>query len=464
MSDVYVKSPPIDYEKIYKQSTEKTPIIFILSPGADPQNEVQRLVESHGPGMGKFKFLALGQGMGDQAKEFIESGAIRGWWVMLQNCHLLTSWLATLEATIEGLQKPDKGFRLWLTTNPIDPFSAIRFPLGILQRSLKVVTEPPDGLQANMRVAYSKLSEEVLNESPKEEYKSLVFVLSFFHATIQERKKFGKIGWNVSYDFNDSDYRISMNLISLYLNKAIETKEEELPWATLRYLIGEAMYGGRVTDDNDRRVLNTYLKEFMGDFIFDTNQKYFFSTADHDYVIPYEADTKELIEAEIDKIPLFTNPAVFGLHSNAEIQYFSNAVKELWVNTLSMQTSEGGESGGFNREDYISKVASEIQDKLPEEFDIFNIKKKSEVPSPTQIVLLQELERFNVLLILMRASLLDLKRALVGEIGMSQALDDLANCIFNGQVPPEWLRKAPQSMKNLVNWFEHFLRRHKQYQ
>ena len=40
MSDIYVKSPPIDYEKIYKQSTEKTPIIFILSPGADPQNEV----------------------------------------------------------------------------------------------------------------------------------------------------------------------------------------------------------------------------------------------------------------------------------------------------------------------------------------------------------------------------------------------------------------------------------------
>jgi len=69
---------------------------------------------------------------------------------------------------------------------------------------------------------------------------------------------------------------------------------------------------------------------------------------------------------------------------------------------------------------------------LPDEFDLFNIKKKFEVPIPTQIVLLQELERFNILLVLMRSSLADLKRALVGEIGMSQALDDLANCIFNG--------------------------------
>jgi len=203
------------------------------------------------------------------------------------------------------------------------------------------------------------------------------------------------------------------------------------------------MYGGRVTDDYDRRVLNTYLKEFMGDFIFDTNQKFFFSQSDFDYVIPYEAEGKEQIEQEVDKIPLFTNPNVFGLHSNAEIQYFTNSVKELWVNVLSMQTSDGGGGDGINREEYISKVAQDIQDKLPDEFDIFNIKKKFDVPVPTQIVLLQELERFNILLTLMRNSLMDLKRALVGEIGMSQALDDLASCIFNGMVPPNWLRFAP---------------------
>ena len=104
------------------------------------------------------------------------------------------------------------------------------------------------------------------------------------------------------------------------MNKAIETNEEELPWSTLRYLIGEAMYGGRVTDDFDRRVLNTYLKEFMGDFIFDSNQKFFFSKSDFNYVIPEDAASSiELIGAEIEKIPLFTNPGVFGLHSNAEI-------------------------------------------------------------------------------------------------------------------------------------------------
>jgi len=297
----------------------------------------------------------------------------------------------------------------------------------------------------------------------------MVYVLSFFHSIIQERKKFGKIGWNVSYDFNDSDYRISLQLISLYLNKALETNEEELPWSTLRYLIGEAMYGGRVTDDFDRRILNTYLKEFMGDFIFDSNQKFFFSRAEFDYVIPAEANTMELIVAEIEKIPLFTSPGVFGLHSNAEISYFSNSVKELWTNTLLMQTSEGGEEGGFNREEYISSIAGGIQEKLPELFDLVNIAKKYQElggmagPTPTQIVLMQELERFNILLGLLQQSLFDLKRALNGEIGMSSDLDQLSQCMFNGFVPPNWLKKAPQSLKNLVNWIEHFLRRYQQY-
>mmetsp|Transcript_20740 Transcript_20740/g.31954 ORF Transcript_20740/g.31954 Transcript_20740/m.31954 type:complete len:772 (-) Transcript_20740:1647-3962(-) len=83
MNDYYVKSPPISFEKIYQSSTCKTPIVFILSPGADPFSDVQKLVETVGLGMNKFKFLALGQGMGEQAKQYIEGGAMRGHWVML---------------------------------------------------------------------------------------------------------------------------------------------------------------------------------------------------------------------------------------------------------------------------------------------------------------------------------------------------------------------------------------------
>jgi len=46
---------------------------------------------------------------------------------------------------------------------------------------------------------------------------------------------------------------------------------------------------------------------------------------------------------------------------------------------------------------------------------------------------------------------------------MSSSLDELANCMFNGFLPPSWADKAPQNQKNLVNWIEHFQRRYTQY-
>jgi dynein heavy chain len=91
----------------------------------------------------------------------------------------------------------------------------------------------------------------------------------------------------VAYDFNESDFRISFRLLGLYLKKAYDNKDEMIPWGSLRYLIGEAMYGGRVTDDLDRRVLTTYLDEYMGDFLFDKNKEFFFSmTKEYNYSLP----------------------------------------------------------------------------------------------------------------------------------------------------------------------------------
>lgn len=86
----------------------------------------------------------------------------------------------------------------------------------------------------------------------------------------------------------------------------------------------------------------------------------------------------------IETIPLVTPPGVFGLHSNAEITYYTNAAKELWNNILSMATSDGGGGDGVNRDDIINEIAEGIQTKtLPELYDEYNIRKSFDIPSPT---------------------------------------------------------------------------------
>ena len=157
------------------------------------------------------------------------------------------------------------------------------------------------------------------------------------------------------------------------------------------------MYGGRVTDDFDRRTLRTYLAEYMGDFLFDDFQKFYFSRSGFDYELPEWGDYENYSEM-VEALPLMQGPGVFGLHPNAEIGYYTNASKDMWRSLIELQPRSAGGGGGVSREDQIGSIARDILTKVPGETDLLVVKNGlPEVPSPTQVVLLQELERWNKL-------------------------------------------------------------------
>ncbi|XP_005344424.1 dynein heavy chain 10, axonemal [Microtus ochrogaster] len=459
MGEKYVQPPMISFEAIFEQSTPNSPIVFILSPGSDPASDLMKLAERSGFGGNRLKFLAMGQGQEKVALQLLETAVARGQWLMLQNCHLLVKWLKDLEKSLERITKPHPDFRLWLTTDPTKGF-----PIGILQKSLKVVTEPPNGLKLNMRATYFKISHEMLEQCPHSAFKPLVYVLAFFHAVVQERRKFGKIGWNVYYDFNESDFQVCMEILNTYLTKAFQQRDPRIPWGSLKYLIGEVMYGGRAIDSFDRRILTTYMDEYLGDFIFDTFQPFhFFRNKEVDYKIPV-GDVKDKFVEAIEALPLANTPEVFGLHSNAEIGYYTQAARDMWEHLLELQPQTGESSSGISRDDYIGQVAKDIENKMPKIFDLDQVRKHLGFNiSPTSVVLLQELGRFNKLAIRMTRSLAELQRALAGEVGMSNELDDVARSLFLGHIPHIWRKLAPDTLKTLGNWMVYFLRRYSQY-
>lgn len=96
---------------------------------------------------------------------------------------------------------------------------------------------------------------------------------------------------------------------------------------------------------------------------------------------------------------------------------------------LSMQSGDTSGGDGMTKEEYVQTVILDIESKVPEVFDEFNIRKEIGVPTPTQVVLLQEIERFNILVIEISSSLRNLKKAYSGEIGMSAELDDLSTSL-----------------------------------
>lgn len=101
------------------------------------------------------------------------------------------------------------------------------------------------------------------------------------------------------------------------------------------------MYGGRVTDDYDRRVLTTYIQEYMGDFLFDTNNPYFFAEIkDFRYSLPIFDNVDDAL-LKISDLPLIDQPDIFGLNSNSEITYFNNFAKDIWDSLLKMKMVGG---------------------------------------------------------------------------------------------------------------------------
>merc|ERR1712070_828213 len=83
--------------------------------------------------------------------------------------------------------------------------------------------------------------------------------------------------------------------------------------------------------------------------------------------------------------------------------------------------------------------------------------------TPAEVVLVQELDRFNILLNKMLSTLKLLLKALIGEVGMSAELDEVGKALFNAVIPGPWRKKAPATKMNLANWMDHFQRRAKQY-
>jgi len=205
----------------------------------------------------------------------------------------------------------------------------------------------------------------ITSECEFPQFAPLIFVLTFFHAVVQERRKYGKIGWNIGYDFNESDFFVCLDILKTYLNKALESEGQIIPWKSLKYLVGEVMYGGRVIDDFDRRIVNIYMDEYMGDFLFETVQQFhFYRNKTVDYKIP-EDGPKEVYLDYIESLPLQNTPEVFGLHMNAEIGYYTNAAKEMWLSLIDLQPQTGESGAGISREDYIDKV----REYVPSYFD-----------------------------------------------------------------------------------------------
>ncbi|XP_059853521.1 dynein axonemal heavy chain 17 [Delphinus delphis] len=455
MGSKFTEGRSVEFSKSYKESSPSSPIFFILSPGADPLKDVEALGKKLGFTIdnGKLHNVSLGQGQEVVAENALDVAVEKGHWVILQNIHLVAQWLSTLDKKLERYSVGSHDdYRVFISAEPAPSPESHIIPQGILENAIKITNEPPTGMYANLHKALDLFTQDTLEMCTKEmEFKCILFALCYFHAVVAERRKFGAQGWNRSYPFNNGDLTISINVLYNYLEA-----NPKVPWDDLRYLFGEIMYGGHITDDWDRRLCRTYLEEYIqaemleGEILLAPG-----------FQIPPNLDYKGYHEY-IDKNLPPESPCLYGLHPNAETGFLTATSEMLFRTVLEMQpkeTGSGAGGAGVSREEKVKAVLDEILEKIPETFNMAEIIAKAAEKTPYVVVAFQECERMNILTNEMRRSLKELNLGLKGELTITTDMEDLSTALFYDTVPDTWVARAYPSRLGLAAWYADLLLR-----
>uniref|UniRef100_A0A1B6E6Z8 Cytoplasmic dynein 2 heavy chain 1 n=2 Tax=Clastoptera arizonana TaxID=38151 RepID=A0A1B6E6Z8_9HEMI len=409
--------PPLKLSQLLSESSVSEPILIITSPGSDPSEELRNLAKNLKV---KYNEVSLGEGQELFALQlFVEAGT-QGNWLCLKNLHLMISWLPTLEKELQNLEA-HPSFKLWLTTEPND-----KFPSMLASCCLRVVYEAPQGVKRNLRQTYNSW------EMYKEINKSL-FILAWFHAIVQERRIYIPQGWTKAYEFNDSDLAAAVQVLLTRLNK----DGKNIRWDFIQGLCESAIYGARVENSYDLKVISSYLRLYFTDSVLSGKQ---FLT--HSVVIPSTNDFKEHIKT-IERLPEIDLPEFFGLSPNIDKIWQRNRSKEI-IHYLKDLSYTDHKYTKFDRSEWHVQLSPllNLWKKLNQTTGYIKMKVPvvNEILPPISIFFSREFS-FGVFLIqAIHNDLANISRVIKGSLLPDKDIIEFATLLMQLKTPDKWLK------------------------
>lgn len=472
-------------EKLIKAST---PILMCSVPGYDASGRVDDLAaELNRP----ITSIAIGSAEGfSQAEKAINSASKSGKWVMLKNVHLAPQWLVQLEKKLHALQS-NPSFRLFLTLE-IHP----KIPVNLLRAGRIFVFEPPPGIRANLLRTFSTIPASRMMKSPNERSR-LYFLVSWFHAIVQERLRYCPLGWSKRYEFNESDLKVSFDTLDTWIDAVsmgrTNLPPEKVPFDAIRTLFGQCIYGGKIDNDFDQRLLTTFLQKLFTPKSFEP-----------EFVLAREQDNENIIGSSMPNITIpegiirrdeFLNwveslsdrqtPSWLGLPNKAELVLLTNHGVDLISKLLKLQLLEDDDdivvigsdgidtSTNTNRQDNedgrpawmrtLLNSASNWLKLIPNQ--LAAMKRTSDnIKEPLYRYFEREVNNANKLLQVVRQDLLDVIAICRGEKKQTNYHREITEYLAKGMIPNHWKRyRTPESF-TVIQWITDFADRIKQMQ
>ena len=477
LGDKFMEETPIDMKNLVeKESDPKSPILLCSAPGFDASYKVDLLAKELNK---KYASVAIGSAEGfDLAEKTINQAAKNGSWVLLKNVHLAPSWLNEIEKKIHRLV-PHENFRLFLAMefNP-------KVPSTLIRQSYKLVFEPPDGIKASLQRTYKTVFTASRTDRAPVERARLHFLLAWSHAVILERLRYTPVGWTKVYEFNEADQRCALDLIDEFVDSLGERNNippEKLPWDALKTILTQNLYGGKIDNEYDNKILMSLIERFFTPKCFENNYALFEAGSIKEVLVMPEAlKTSQYIDW-IEKLPSNESPAWSGLPINVEKilkeQKASRVLAKLWemqdVNeeeiTLELPKANMGKperkvgKGDGVQEQQVQwlRVLGERANKylaiLPLNLEKLERTEKS-ITDPLFRFLEREVTVTTSLLDKIRGNLFDLKNMCEGTTTSTNITKNLALEIHNDLIPTIWKKYNTLTM-SVNDWILDFRKR-----
>jgi len=473
MGPRYVEPTTDVIESIYEEMDHLTPVVYLLSAGADPTESIQVLCNKKKKSM---QVVSMGQGQGPVAVKGLENAMRTGNWLLLQNCELGLTLMSDFEELLKSLQSRQwedadalKEFRLFITAAPHP-----QFPLGLLHMSIKVTNEPPAGLRAGLLRSYTVLvDQDRMERVDTPVWRQLLFNLCFLHSIVQERQKYGALGWSVPYEFNSGDLMACI----LFLEKHLYGGA--ISWPTIQYMIGEVQYGGKISDDLDRRLFLTYAERWVSEtclqpeFAYNPDKTINPIPGNFVYCIPDKQEHVDYVRY-VQSFPEEDSPEIFGLHPNADLTFRINSalnLLDIFGETQPKEFFANGD-GPSTFESSVKDRCAELLASMPSDFSMGevrqSIEKRGGMSEPLNIFLFQEVQILHQILDKVRSDLVHIQQAIEGDVVLTSELHHAMLDINTGKVPHFWTWTASGDEFSWISgsisrWFESLSQRFQQF-
>ncbi|RMX44013.1 hypothetical protein pdam_00012965 [Pocillopora damicornis] len=311
-----------------------TPLLLCSVTGYDASGWVDDLAAEQNK---QCTSIAIGSAEGfSLADKAINSATKSGRWVLLKNVHLAPQWLVTLEKKLHSLN-PHSSFRLFMTME-INP----KVPVNLLRASRVFVFEPPPGVKANLLRTFSAVPAARMCKAPSERAR-LYFLLAWFHAIVQERLRYVPLGWSKRYEFSESDLRVACDTLDTWLDAIAQGRTNlppnKVPWDALQALLSQAIYGGRIDNDFDQRLMTSFVTRLFTVSSFESD---FPLVLDVDgekgkKIVMPEGIRREQFLQWTEALPDAQSPSWLGLPNNAEKVLLTTQGQDMVTKLLKMQ-------------------------------------------------------------------------------------------------------------------------------